>query len=180
MREQAAAESDQGDAKAEQRPRLKRRGQDHAGERDDADERAEARDAMGIGAVRQPPRSEHEARAAAERQHRGERRRHADRQMKDLSAIGLEQDVLHAEAGGAERGRDEAPARPARRRRNRVQASRKRIGRAVDAASFKLRGSCFQSAAQFSTIVVSAAPCTTWISRTSVKWRRSKAEHDAR
>ena len=97
---------------AEQRARLERRGKNDAGEGDDAGERAEARDPMGIGAVREAPRGEHEARAAAERQHRGQRRGDADRKVKDLAAIGLEQDVLHAEACGAERGRDQKPACP--------------------------------------------------------------------
>ena len=73
----------------------------------------------GVGAAGQPARREPEPDAAARREHRGQRRRRADRQMQDLAAIGLEQNVLHAEAGGAERGRDETPPRapdPSRKR----------------------------------------------------------------
>ena len=50
MGEQAAAEADHRDADAEQRARPQRRGQHHAGEGDDARERAEARDPVRIGA----------------------------------------------------------------------------------------------------------------------------------
>ena len=111
MGEEAAAEADEGDAEAEERPGFERRGENDAGEGDDAGERAEARDPMRIGAVREAPRREHEARAAADRQHGRQRGRHADRQVQDLAAVGLEQDVLHAEPGRAERGRDETAAR---------------------------------------------------------------------
>ena len=72
---------------------------------------------MGVCAEVQATRGERKAAAAAQREHRRQGRGRADREMQDLSAIGLKQNVLHAETCGAERGRDEPPAGAGRRRK---------------------------------------------------------------
>ena len=65
----------------------------------------------------------------------------------------------------------------ARRWRSRSRRRGSRIAARSSAVSSGSRGSCFQSATQLSTIVASAAPCTTWISRTSLKCCEQRAEH---
>src|SRR5271165_1014658 len=106
MREQPAAESNQGDAKAEQGPRVERSGENDTGKGDNANEGAHSRDPMGVGPAGQPARGERQAGAAAKREHRGERSRRTNREVQDFSAVGLEQNVLHAESGGPQRGSD--------------------------------------------------------------------------
>ena len=69
----------------------------------------------------------------------------------------------------ATRKRSERPA-PAKRRQVSRNAGRGRLRAVADG----LRASCFHSASRLSTIVASAAPCTTWISRTALKWRSTR------
>ncbi len=57
----------------------------------------------GSRAAAQPPGGEGEAEQRAERPERGQRGGRRDRQAEDLAAVGLQQDVLHREGGGAER-----------------------------------------------------------------------------
>ena len=133
---------------------------------------------MGVGAAGQAARGQRQARAAAKREHRSECGRRADREMQDLSAIGLQQNVLHAEAGGSERGRDKTSARAPFGGEIGPGVKKARPRRGFARRVWVLRGSCFQSAAQFNSIVTTAAPCTTWMSRTSLKCAQQEAKRD--
>ncbi len=97
---------------------------------------------------------------------RRERRRRGDRQVQDLAAIGLEQDVLHANAAvPSPTATRKRCRRPSRVERGPALAANVDLAIARSAVRAGLRASCFHSATRFSTIVSSAAPWTTWIRR---------------
>ncbi len=101
-REQSAAEADEQRAEPQQERRGERGREDHRAEREQADDGAEARQPVAVEAARERARGHREARERADGKDGGEHRRRADRQVQHLPAVGFEEDVLHAEGGGAE------------------------------------------------------------------------------
>jgi hypothetical protein len=88
-------------------------GRDDGGEGRNARQRAPPRHVDRIPPVQQHPRGDGEADEPAKRQHRGQPRGHGHRQVQHLPAIGLQQDIGHAEAHGAERDHDQQAHRRA-------------------------------------------------------------------
>ena len=169
MPEQTAAEPDQQRADAEQQRRIQRRRKDHRGERGQPDDRAD-RPPRGTDRRRVPARVRPARNPAARRPRAGPSERSwRPPEVQDLSAIGLEQDVLHAERrrcqGRRRRGQRMACLPCAKRAHDARTSGRARFGAVRDGS----RASCFHSAMMFRTIVASAVPWMTWIRRISLK-----------
>ena len=112
MGEQPGAHADAEHAGAEQRRGIERGGKDHGRERRRGPATAAiGGEAVGVAAAGQQPGPDGEADEAADREHRRHCRGGADAEAQHVAAIGLEQDILHAERERADAERHEAATR---------------------------------------------------------------------
>ena len=102
MAEQPRAETDQHDAGAEHRHRLRLCRNDHHHEGGQPDQRAGARHAEGVGALAQHLRRQSKTDEAATGKCRGQLGRRPDAQPQYLPAIGFKQHILHGEGERAQ------------------------------------------------------------------------------
>jgi hypothetical protein len=104
---QPAAEADQQRPDPEQPRGIQRRGEDHRGEGDDADQHAVGGQPIGSAPRVSSARRQREGHQRAEGPDGRQPGRLGHRQPQHLGAIGLKQDLLHRETGGAEPERDQ-------------------------------------------------------------------------
>ena len=103
-REEAASQADQEGPGAKGGDGQERPGHDDGGKARQAEEKAEGGDHMRISVARsaEQPSGAEKAQKTARCKERGQKRRRPDTHLEDLGAIGLEENVLHAEGGRAD------------------------------------------------------------------------------
>ena len=131
MGEKSGAKADQHRAQREQRLRVHRRREDDKGKGEDTDQCTEARHPVRVSAIDQPPRRHHEANNSAGCQQRREQSGGCDRKAEQLRTIGLQQNILHGEGGGAQAHADQA-AHPGALPAHAIPGFRKALGHRLD------------------------------------------------